>query len=308
MSSIDSSPQKLLHGVLPVLHTPFTDSGQIDPLTLHREIDWAFEIGADGVVVAMVSEVLRLGHDGRRQLAELVCSAVNARGFTVISVGAESTHEALALARHAEQLGASAVMAIPPVATSLNAAATCDYFTAIAESVALPVVVQDASGYVGAAIDVSVYLKLLERFGNQRIFFKPEASPLGPNLSKLRDATAGQARIFEGSGGINLVDCYRRGIVGTMPGTDLLDAIVALWRALQTGDEERIYALSLPICGLVALQLQAGLDGFLAIEKYLMKKRGLFKNTIQLQPTAWQLDGETRNEVDRLFARLQAAI
>ena len=51
-----------LHGVLPVLQTPFTDGGSIDNAVLQREIDWAFETGADGVVVAMVSEVLRTGY------------------------------------------------------------------------------------------------------------------------------------------------------------------------------------------------------------------------------------------------------
>jgi 4-hydroxy-tetrahydrodipicolinate synthase len=151
-------------------------------------------------------------------------------------------------------------------------------------------------------------MKLLERFGEKRIFFKPEASPLGPNLSKLRDASGGRARIFEGSGGINLVDCYRRGIVGTMPGTDLLDGIIALWQALQAGDEKRIYELSLPICALTALQLQAGLDGFLAIEKYLLKKRNLFMNTRQVQPCSWELDSETSSEVDRLFDLMQKAV
>jgi 4-hydroxy-tetrahydrodipicolinate synthase len=151
-------------------------------------------------------------------------------------------------------------------------------------------------------------MKLLERFGEERIFFKPEASPLGPNLSKLRDASGGRARIFEGSGGINLVDCYRRGIVGTMPGTDLLDGIIALWQALQAGDEKRIYELSLPICALTALQLQAGLDGFLAIEKYLLKKRNLFMNTRQVQPCSWELDSETSSEVDRLFDLMQKAV
>jgi len=297
-----------LHGVLPVLQTPFTDAGAIDPVVLEREIDWALEVGADGVVVAMVSEVLRLGYHGRRELASLVCQAVRGRGFTVISVGAESTAEAVEFAQHAEGLGASAVMAIPPVATALGSQATREYFHAIANSISIPLVVQDASNYVGAAIDLSVYLRLLEQFGPDRILFKPEASPLGPNLSKLRDATSGKARIFEGSGGINLVDCYRRGIVGTMPGTDLLDGIVALWNALAARDEDRTYQLSLPISALVSLQLQAGLDGFLAIEKYLLKKRGLFKNTIQRQPVGWQLDPETQAEVDRLFARLQAVV
>ncbi len=299
---------KPLHGVLPVLHTPFTDAGAIDPVVLEREIDWALEVGADGVVVAMVSEVLRLGYHGRRELASLVCQAVRGRGFTVISVGAESIAEAVEFAQHAEGLGASAVMAIPPVATVLDSKTTREYFHAIANSISIPLVVQDASNYVGAVIDLSVYLSLLEQFGPDRILFKPEASPLGPNLSKLRDATNGKARIFEGSGGINLVDCYRRGIVGTMPGTDLLDGIVALWNALAAGDEDRTYQLSFPICGLVSLQLQAGLDGFLAIEKYLLKKRGLFNNTLQRQPVGWQLDPETQAEVDRLFARLQAVV
>jgi 2-keto-3-deoxy-L-arabinonate dehydratase len=305
---MSSTNSELLHGVLPVLQTPFTAEGEIDRDTLAREIDWVFEVGADGVVVAMVSEVLRLGYHGRKQLAAELCQLVAERGYTVISVGAESTAEAVEFARHAEEIGASAMMAIPPVATSLGGAASLDYFSSIAASVSIPLVVQDASNYVGASIDLGVYMELLKKFGSDRIFFKPEASPLGPNLSKLRDATDGEARIFEGSGGINLVDCYRRGIVGTMPAVDLLDAIVALWNALKFGDEERIYQLSLPICALVALQIQGGLDGFLAIEKYLLKKRGLFPNTLQIQPVGWQLDAETQAEVDRLFARLQAAL
>ena len=302
---MSASNSDLLHGVLPVLQTPFTDHGEIDRAVLQREIDWAFDAGADGIVVAMVSEILRLGHRRRRELAELVCHAALGRGFCVVSVGAESIAEAVEFAGHAEEHRASAVMAIPPVATGLGSAATREYFAAIAGSISIPLVVQDASSYVGAAIDMSVYLSLLEEFGEERIYFKPEASPLGPNLSRLRDATQGKARIFEGSGGINLVDCYRRGIVGTMPGADMLDSMVALWKALHAGDDERIYQLSLPICALVALQLQAGLDGFLAIEKYLLRKRGIFVNTKQIQPVGWKLDSETQAEVDRLFARLQ---
>ncbi len=294
-----------LHGVLPVLHTPFHDDHTIDFETLQREIDWAFETGADGLVVAMVSEILRLTSEERKELATFVCQSAKGRGYSVISVGAETTLEAIQYARHAEQAGASALMAIPPVATSLGSNATYEYFAAIAKNVSIPLVVQDASGYVGSAIDLGVYRKLLEEFGAERIFFKPEASPLGPNLSLLRDSITEPIRVFEGSGGLNLVDCYRRGIVGTMPGTDLLDAIVALWSALKTGDDDRIYELSFSICGIVVLQLQAGLDGFLAIEKHLLKKRGIFLNTLQRQPVSWEIDPETVEEVDRLFARLQ---
>jgi 4-hydroxy-tetrahydrodipicolinate synthase len=93
-----------------------------------------------------------------------------------------------------------------------------------------------------------------------------------------------------------------------MPGTDLLDGIVAIWRALQSGDEPGAYRVHFPLAAIVNLQLQAGLDGFLAIEKYLMVKRGLFRCDSRRPPTAWKLDRETRDEVDRLFVMMQVAL
>jgi 4-hydroxy-tetrahydrodipicolinate synthase len=149
---------------------------------------------------------------------------------------------------------------------------------------------------------------LLVRFGPDKILFKPESNPTGPRLSALRDATGGRARIFDGSGGLALVDCYRRGIVGTMPGMEFLPAVVALWKSLQRGDEQAIYRLYLPICALVSLQLQAGLDGFLAVEKYILAKRGLFGTGVRRKPYAWEMDEETRLELERLLAQLDAAL
>src|SRR5262245_23894636 len=199
-------------------------------------------------------------------------------------------------------------MAVPPLTGKLTEAHLVDHFRALAEGISIPVIVQDASGYVGQSIPIAVCVKLLERYGPEKILFKPEAAPNGPTLSALRDATGGRAVMFEGSGGIFLIDSYRRGIAGTMPGTDLLDGVVAIWKALARGDEETAYRVYFPVCALVALQLQAGLDGFLAIEKYLMHKRGLFPTVRRRKPYGWELDTETSAEVDRLFDRLQQAL
>ena len=299
---------KRLHGVLPIVHTPFTDSGDIDVATLRREIDWAYAQGADGLGTGMVSELLRLTFDERIALTHHVAEMSAGRGAVFAGVGAESGKQALIYARTAEKAGCDAVMAAPPVTTMLPDDKLVDYFRALADGISLPVIVQDASGYIGKAIPLRVYVQLLDCYGEEKIVFKPEASPIGPNLSALRDATGGRARIFEGSGGILLVDSYRRGIAGTMPGMELLDGIVALWKALQRGDDEAIYRLYYPICAIVALQLQAGLDGFLAIEKDLLVKRGIFASDRRRTPYGWELDGETAAEVDRLFARLQTAL
>jgi dihydrodipicolinate synthase/N-acetylneuraminate lyase len=295
-------------GVLPIAHTPFLDNDEIDYDSLRRQIDWAFEQGAQGYCTGMVSELLRLTTAERIELTYKLAELNAGRGVFVASVGAESTKQAVFFAREAEKAGCQALMAIPPMSMALPEDELLAYYSTIAEAVGVPLIVQDASAYVGKSIPISLCIELLNRFGNDKILFKPEASPIGPNLSRLRDGTQGKARVFEGSGGILLVDSFRRGIAGTMPGMEFLEGIVPLWKALQRGDEETVYRIYFPICALVALQLQAGLDGFLAIEKYLLYRRGLFATPRRRRPYSWELDAETIREVDRLFAILQAVL
>jgi 2-keto-3-deoxy-L-arabinonate dehydratase len=299
---------QLLHGVLPILHTPFTDAEEIDFDVLQKEIDWAFKVGADGVCTGMVSETLRLMEDERIALTRQMAAFAAGRGQVVASIGAESTRGAIRFGQVAHAAGCTAVMAIPPINARLPEEALWDYFVAIAENVDLPLIVQDASSYVGQAIPIAFYVRLLDRFSPEKIFFKPEASPVGPNLSALRDASGGRARILDGSGGMLLVDAHRRGIAGTMPGTDLLDGVVLLWKALEAGDQAAVDRLAAPICAIVALQLQAGLDGFLAIEKYILQKRGLFSSDRRRRPFGWRLDDETRELVDHLLKQLIAVV
>jgi 4-hydroxy-tetrahydrodipicolinate synthase len=197
-------------------------------------------------------------------------------------------------------------MAIPPVSVAVGEDELLRYYERIIRATEIPVVVQDASGYVGRPMSIAMQAKLLHDFGPERVLFKPEATPIGPRLSALRDATGGKARIFEGTGGIALVDSHRRGVVGTMPGADLIKAIVALWRALETKDERRVYEVSLPLSSLVAVQ--NSLDAFLAIEKYLLVKQGVFTSTRVRGPVGYTLDEETRGEVDRLFDLVTRAV
>jgi len=295
-----------LQGVLPVLQLPFHEDESIDFDTLGLEIDWLYERGIDGVVLAMVSEWLRLTDEERRQVSSHVVQSNDQRGSVTISIGAESSFAAVENARHAADCGATAVMAIPPLSIALSESELVAYYCRIIESIEIPVIVQDASGYVGLPMPVSALAKLLDDYGPQRVLFKPEAVPIGPKLSELREATGGRAGIFEGSGGIALVDSYRRGIVGTMPGADLIEGIVALWQALEADDQQAVDRLSMPISSLVALQ--CGLDGFLAVEKHLLVRQGLFKNTVIRRPVGFHLDEETRLEVDRLFDLVTLAV
>jgi len=115
-------------------------------------------------------------------------------------------------------------------------------------------------------------------------------------------ATGGRARVFEGTGGIALVDSFRRGIVGTMPGADLIRGLVPLWNALAAGHTEKADRIHGPLAALISMQ--TSLDAFLAVEKHLLVRQGIFKNTLVRGPVGFRLDAETTREVDRLFDRM----
>jgi dihydrodipicolinate synthase/N-acetylneuraminate lyase len=305
VAALSGSSKRSIGGVLSVFQTPYEADESIDFETLEREINWLYDRGAHGIVMAMVSEVLRLSSVERNELARRACQFGGGRGIVVISVGAESSHTARQYARHAESVGAHAVMAVPPIAVALGEEQLLVYYRAILQVIEIPLVVQDASGYVGRPLSIAMQARLLDEFG-PRVYFKPEAVPIGPRLSELHRATGHRARVFEGTGGIALVDSFRRGIVGTMPGADLIDAIVALWRALEAGDEALAYRIWLPLAALVSLE--HSLDAFLAVEKHLLVRQGVFKNTIVRGPVGYTLDDSTRDEVDRLFEQLQDAL
>jgi 4-hydroxy-tetrahydrodipicolinate synthase len=202
-------------------------------------------------------------------------------------------------------VGADAVMAIPPVSIGIGESELLTYYTRIIEAIRIPVIVQDASGYVGKPMPIAMQARLLDEFGPERVQYKPEASPIGPKLSELRDATKGRARVFEGTGGIALVDSFKRGVVGTMPGADLIRGLVPLWQALEAGDAEKADRIHGPLSALISMQ--TSLDGFLAVEKHLLKRQGIFINTLVRGPVGFKLDAETTREVERQFDRMIAA-
>lgn len=295
-----------IQGVLPVMHTPFDEQERIDFDVLRREVDFAFDSGANGIVMALASEILRLTTRERAEMAQRLVEFARGRGPVIIGVHGESTAQSLEHAEAAQRAGASALMATPPLTGGWTPDALFTHYAALVRNTNVPIVVQDGSAHVGRPMPVPFQARLRNELG-ERILFKPEGVPAGPLLSQLRDETKGQACIFEGMGGMYLVDSFRRGVVGTMPGTDCVDAVAVIWRALEAGDEETVYRVHPLLCALMVLEC-ATLDTLLAVEKHLLRRRGVFKNEQRRTPNAFTLDPETRAEADRLLDRILKAI
>ena len=295
-----------LSGVFNVLQTPLTETDDIDEAVFAREIEWLLKCGIDGAVLAMVSEVLRFSAEDRRKQWQLVLKLINGRIPVVASVGAESTYIATSLAKWAEIDGAAAVMATPPSAFATLSNEIRDYYVAIIESVKIPVIVQDASNYLGQPLDISLYVDLIDKYGAERVQFKPEAKPVKERLELLRDASGGRALVFEGQGGVDLLDTFPIGIVGTMPGSEVPWALVALFKALKEDNWERARSIHAPLAKLISYQTT--LDAYVAVEKYLLVKQGIFTSTRQRGPVGFILTDAMKIEIDIAFDQLKAAV
>jgi 4-hydroxy-tetrahydrodipicolinate synthase len=297
---------KQLAGVFNVISTPLDNSDEIDQKILKQEIDWLIKCGSNGAVLAMVSEVLRFSASERRKQWQLSLEYLSGRIPLVVSVGAESAAIAVGLAKDAQKDGATAVMATPPSAFVASADEVKNYYQRIIEAVDITVIVQDASNYLGAPIELDTYVELIDKYGDERVQFKPEAKPVKERLEQLNKISNNRARVFEGQGGIDLLDTHPLGVKGTMPGAEVPWAIVGLWNALENKDLKSAQAIHTPLAKLISYQTT--LDAYVAVEKYLLVKQGVFINTNQRGPVGFKLDQDTKNRIDLAYSELAAAI
>ncbi len=121
-----------IRGVLPVIHMPYLEDRSIDFATLRREVDYLFD--TDGLCLALVSDTLRLTAAERMAMPSRLVEFAEGRGPVIISVGAESSVQARAFARAAEDGGASAIMAIPPLSQGLAEPQLAEYFEELPSS------------------------------------------------------------------------------------------------------------------------------------------------------------------------------
>ncbi len=289
-------------GVYSVVQTPLDENDNIDQAIFKREIDWLIECGVKGLVLAMVSEVMRFSADERRLQWQSALKIINKRVPLIVSVGAESTAIAISLAKLAQADGATALMATPPAIFPATSDEIYTYYSEIIEAVKIPLIVQDASNYMGQPLDLELYGNLIEKYGTERVQFKPEAKPVKERAAALQEIAHGQARIFEGQSGIDLLDTHPLGLVGTMPGGEIPWAIIKLWNALESNDLELAKSIHNLVSQLVAFQ--QNIDGYVAVEKYLLVKQGIFESVRQRGPVRTILSSEVKIEIDQIFEKL----
>ena len=290
-------PLPLLHGVIPILITPFDATGRIDEESLANLVGFNIAAGVHGLGVALGSEIFKLTEAERAQVTACVVSAAKRRVPIIINTGAAGTDLAIAYSKAAEAAGADALMIIPPSFMPTSADEILDYYIAIDRAVGLPIILQDIPQ---GPIPPGLALRIADACRNVK-YIKVETLPVTSKVAAMAEQAGARLTIFGGAGGSYFIEELRRGAFGTMPFCSQPADFVAVWDAFRAGDEglarQRFDSTIMAINRLAA---QGG-DIFYALHKQLLVRRGVIRTAMVRGPTT-AIDPITAREIEEVLA------
>jgi dihydrodipicolinate synthase/N-acetylneuraminate lyase len=217
----------VLRGALAAAVTPLRD-GHLDPSAVEPYVDFLAGHGVDGLLaLGTTGEGVMLPPAHRREIAEAFVEAAGGRIQVAVHVGAQTTHDTVALAEHAAGVGADAVAVIAPPYFALDEEELLAHFVAAAAACApVPFYLYEFQARSGYAIPLPVIERLREQVSNLA-GMKVSDSPwdkVAPYLLEGLDVFVGaEALLVEGlaAGAAGAVS----GLAGSFP-----DAVVPLVR------------------------------------------------------------------------------
>lgn len=271
-----------LQGIFPILNTPFHDDGSIDLDSQARLVEYLLEAGAHGFgMFGNASEGYTLLAEERRRILEAVVRVTQGRVPLVVSSGHTGTDAAVALSREAEDLGADALMVLPPYFLKTDAEGLVRYFAAISGAVKIPIMVQDAPLMTQVPMPAPLLVRMAREIPAVR-YAKVEAPPTAPKVTAV--VSGGGPVVFGGLNGQFMIEEIQRGSRGVMPGSDLIPQFVRIWNSLEAGNTLEAWQLFSRILPLIRFELQPGL-GVCAM-KHNLVAAGVIKSARVRHPTA----------------------
>lgn len=227
-------------GIFTIPSTPFRENGKIDISSFRRTVDFCVECGAHGLVYPVnASEFTALSDAERFQLSEVLVEQNAGRLPAIIGVAGVTQEIAAKFAKHARDIDADGVIAMPPYIHHISEGMVFDYYQKISDAAQMPVFIQNNMPPIGSNLSGECLLKLCREIEHVE-YIKEETLPSTMKLTAVMEGNDGSCKgVFGGAGGRYLIEEHRRGSAGQMPGCHVTDVVVALWDALESGDEER---------------------------------------------------------------------
>jgi 4-hydroxy-tetrahydrodipicolinate synthase len=140
-------------GVFTALVTPFR-RGAVDDAAFVALVERQIAAGVHGLVpVGTTGETSTLSHDEHRHVVDLCVKTAAGRVPVIAGAGSNATAEAIELAQHAKDVGATAALVVTPYYNRPSQEGLYRHYASIAEAVDLPVLVYNVPSRT--SVDIS---------------------------------------------------------------------------------------------------------------------------------------------------------
>ncbi|QDF96230.1 4-hydroxy-tetrahydrodipicolinate synthase [Azoarcus sp. DD4] len=153
----------MITGSIVAIVTPMHEDGSLDFPRLRSLIDWHVAEGTDGIViVGTTGESPTVSVDEHCELIRVAVEHAAGRIPVIAGTGANSTAEAVELARFAQEAGAVAHLSVVPYYNRPSQEGLYRHFRTIAEAVELPMILYNVPGRTVADLSNDTTLRLAE--------------------------------------------------------------------------------------------------------------------------------------------------
>jgi 4-hydroxy-tetrahydrodipicolinate synthase len=161
--------------------TPFKD-GALDEEALRAHVNWQIENGTQGLVpVGTTGESPTLTHEEHDRVIEVCVQEARGRVPVVAGAGSNNTVEAVDYARHAEAVGADAVLVVTPYYNKPTQEGLYHHFKAVNDAIGIPIIIYNIPPRSVIDMSVATMARLYEL----------------KNIVGVKDATANLARVSQ---------------------------------------------------------------------------------------------------------------
>ena len=147
-------------GIIPAMVTPFTSDGKINVGALRKLTNYLIDGGVHGLFpVGSQGEFYALTYDEKKKVIETVVEETRGRVPVYAGTGAITTREAIALTKMAEAAGVSAASVLTPFFIHPNENELFEFYSAIAKSTRLPLLLYNNPGRTGVNISANFVVR-----------------------------------------------------------------------------------------------------------------------------------------------------
>ncbi|HQP10708.1 MAG TPA: 4-hydroxy-tetrahydrodipicolinate synthase [Candidatus Omnitrophota bacterium] len=150
----------MFNGAIVAIVTPFKNSS-VDENKLRELVEFQIENGISGIVpCGTTGESPTLDNEEHVRVIEICIETAKKRVPIIAGTGSNSTAEAIALTKHAAELGADGALVVTPYYNKPTQKGLYRHFKAIADNCDIPIVLYNIEGRTARNIDTDTVAKL----------------------------------------------------------------------------------------------------------------------------------------------------